>query len=163
MQFCLSWCFDFDGFIYLDLYCMPGGQHPNTVLNSAFVTWRMYGIVRILQRAQVLNPSIQAHKFLVAHVSRPYIRTGALCLVSRILVFSLMKIIWPVKNWIMSCWCNYLSGAKCKWLAYGPADVTPASVKSRVIYTYSTGLSLPSVLLPSVLWCCWVSGRASGM
>jgi len=25
------------------------------------------------------------------------------------------------KNW---CWCGYLSGAKCKWFAYGPADAT---------------------------------------
>ena len=24
------------------------------------------------------------------------------------------KSIWPVKNWVMSCWCGYLSGARCK-------------------------------------------------
>jgi len=22
------------------------------------------------------------------------------------------------------CWCGYLSGARCKWSAYGPADAT---------------------------------------
>jgi len=32
--------------------------------------------------------------------------------------------IWPVKNWVMRCWCGYLSGAKCRWFAYGPADAT---------------------------------------
>ena len=28
-----------------------------------------------------------------------------------------------VKNWVVRCWCGYLSGARCR-LAYGPADVT---------------------------------------
>jgi len=31
------------------------------------------------------------------------------------------------KNWMMSCWCGYLSGLKCKWFAYGPADATATS------------------------------------
>ena len=26
------------------------------------------------------------------------------------------------KNWVMRCWCGYLSGARCKRLAYGLAD-----------------------------------------
>ena len=26
------------------------------------------------------------------------------------------KRIWPVKNWVMTCWRGYLSGARCKWL-----------------------------------------------
>jgi len=26
------------------------------------------------------------------------------------------------KHWVMRCWCGYLSGARCKWFAYGPAD-----------------------------------------
>ena len=29
----------------------------------------------------------------------------------------------PVKNWVVGCWCGYLSGARCR-LAYGPADAT---------------------------------------
>ena len=33
------------------------------------------------------------------------------------------KGIWPVKNWVVGCWCSYLSGARCR-LAYGPADAT---------------------------------------
>jgi len=33
------------------------------------------------------------------------------------------KGIWPVKNWVVGCWCGYLSGARCT-LAYGPADAT---------------------------------------
>jgi len=33
------------------------------------------------------------------------------------------KSVQPVKNWVVRCWCGYLSGARCK-LAYGPADAT---------------------------------------
>jgi len=38
----------------------------------------------------------------------------------------------------MRCWRGYLSGARCKWFAYGPADVTAvplslASLKSRLV------------------------------
>jgi len=28
------------------------------------------------------------------------------------------------KNWVTSCWCGYLTKAKCRWFAYGLADAT---------------------------------------
>ena len=28
------------------------------------------------------------------------------------------------KNWVMRCWCGYLSGARWRLFAYGPADAT---------------------------------------
>ena len=28
------------------------------------------------------------------------------------------------RNWVMRCWCGYLSGARCRLFAYGPADAT---------------------------------------
>ena len=28
---------------------------------------------------------------------------------------------------VMTCWCGYLSGARCRLLAYGPADATVLS------------------------------------
>ena len=28
------------------------------------------------------------------------------------------------KNWVMKCWCGYLSAAGCRLFAYGPADAT---------------------------------------
>jgi len=31
------------------------------------------------------------------------------------------KGIRPVKNWVVSCWCGYLSGLRCRF-AYGSAD-----------------------------------------
>jgi len=42
------------------------------------------------------------------------------------------------KNWVVRYWRGYLSGARCKWFAYGPADATatPSSltpVKSRMV------------------------------
>jgi len=37
------------------------------------------------------------------------------------------------KNWVMRCWCGYLSGARCRLFAYGPADAT-ASQNPVVFY-----------------------------
>jgi len=42
------------------------------------------------------------------------------------------------KNWVMRCWRGYLSAARCKWFAYGPANATAtpsslASLKSRMV------------------------------
>jgi len=39
---------------------------------------------------------------------------------------------------VVRCWHGYLSGARCKWFAYGPADATATSssvapVKSRLV------------------------------
>ena len=50
------------------------------------------------------------------------------------------------KNWVVRYWHGYLSGARCRWFAYGPADATAtasslAPVKSRMIYL--CGASLP--------------------
>jgi len=50
------------------------------------------------------------------------------------------KGIRPVKNWVVGCWCGYLSGAKCG-LASGQADATAthlslASVKSRLVLPF---------------------------
>ena len=28
------------------------------------------------------------------------------------------------KKWVMTCWCGYLSGVRCRLFAYGPADAT---------------------------------------
>ena len=33
------------------------------------------------------------------------------------------KGIRPVKNWVVGCWCGYVSGSRCRF-AYGPADAT---------------------------------------
>ena len=43
------------------------------------------------------------------------------------------------KNWVMRSWCGYLSGARCRLFAYGPADATASSnsVISCLIYTVS--------------------------
>ena len=51
------------------------------------------------------------------------------------------KGIRPVKNWEVRYWHSYLSGARCKWFAYGTADATAipsslAPVKSIVVYLF---------------------------
>ena len=56
------------------------------------------------------------------------------------------KGIRPVKNWMVRYWCGNLSGTRCNWFAYGPADaitVIPSSlapVKSRMVYLSGAGL-----------------------
>jgi len=52
--------------------------------------------------------------------------------------------IQPVKHWVVGYWRDYLSGARCKWFAYSPADVTaaPSSLapaKSRMVYLSCAG------------------------
>ena len=46
---------------------------------------------------------------------------------------------------VMRCWRGYLSGARCKWFAYGSADATAtpsslSSAKSRMIYPSDASL-----------------------
>ena len=48
--------------------------------------------------------------------------------------------------WVVRYWRGYLSGARCKWFAYGPADATAtpsslAPVNSRMAYLSGAGLS----------------------
>ena len=49
------------------------------------------------------------------------------------------KGIRPVKNWVVGCWCGYLSAAICR-LAYGPADATALTVccfsNIQIIFTF---------------------------
>ena len=49
------------------------------------------------------------------------------------------------KNWVVRYWCGYLSGARCKLFAYGPADATAspssfAPLKFRAVYLCGSGL-----------------------
>jgi len=49
------------------------------------------------------------------------------------------------KNWVMRCWCGYMSGARYRLFAYGPADATAslsslALFKSRLVLPFGTGL-----------------------
>jgi len=58
------------------------------------------------------------------------------------------------KNRVMRCWHGYLSTARCKWFAYGPADAVAnqsslASLKSRMVLP--SAASLPRLS--------WKSGR----
>ena len=55
------------------------------------------------------------------------------------------KGIQSVKHWVAGYWRDYLSGVRCKWFAYGPANATatPSSLaptKSRMVYHSCVGL-----------------------
>jgi len=79
---------------------------------------------------------------------------------------------------VVRCWRGYLSGARCKCFAFGPADATAtpsplAPVKSRMVYLSGSGLprlswkvvvvavvvvvsKCPAYLLVTMsLACCW--------
>ena len=49
------------------------GWHPVVALTSTFVTWRVYGILRILCSAHMSNASMREYwSCVVDHVSHPY-------------------------------------------------------------------------------------------
>ena len=55
------------------------GWHPVVAVTSTFVTWRVYGILRILRSAHMSNASMREHwSFVVDHVSHPYNKTGTM-------------------------------------------------------------------------------------
>ena len=45
------------------------------------------------------------------------------------------------KNWVMRCWCGYLSGARCRLFAYGSADAT-ASQNPIILTSFKSRLGL---------------------
>jgi len=59
------------------------------------------------------------------------------------------KSIRPVKNRVMRCWCGYLSGARCRLFAYGPADATAIPKPHHLLphsnpdWFYLSGTGLP--------------------
>jgi len=55
-------------------------------------------------------------------------------------LLGIRKNIRPVKNWVMRCWCGYLSGMMCRLFGCGPADATasqtPSSFESRLVLPF---------------------------
>jgi len=49
----------------------------------------------------------------------------------------------PAKYWVIRCWHGYSSAARCKWIAYGPADANATSL--------SLALLKPRLVQP--FWC----------
>ena len=53
----------------------------------------------------------------------------------------------------MRCWCGYLSGARCRLFAYGPADATAIPNPHRVLrHLNSDWFYLPGTGLPRLSW-----------
>jgi len=52
------------------------------------------------------------------------------------------KSIWPAKYWVLRSWHDYLSGTRCKWFAYCPADTTATPIISCFIKIHN-GLAFP--------------------
>jgi len=79
------------------------------------------------------------------------------------------KRIRPVKNWVLRYWCGYLSGARCRLFAYGPADATAIPKSHRLLphlnpdWFYLSGTGLPRLPWKEAIkrlvfvthhWCC---------
>ena len=53
------------------------------------------------------------------------------------------------KNWVVGCWCGYLSGARCRLFAYATADATAIPKSHRLLphfnpdWFYLSGTGLP--------------------
>ena len=65
------------------------------------------------------------------------------------------------KNWVMGCWCGYLSAARCSLFAYGPADATVSQNPHRLLphlnpdWFYLSGIGLTRLS--------WKRGRQTGL
>jgi len=68
------------------------------------------------------------------------------------------------KNWLMMCWCGYLSGARFRLFACGPADATAVPKPHHLLprlnpdWFYLSGTGIESV--PIQLAQCWFPGLA---
>ena len=57
------------------------------------------------------------------------------------------------KNWLMRCWCGYLSAARCRLFAYGPADAIAIPKPHHLLphlnpdWFYLSGTGLPRLAM----------------
>jgi len=65
------------------------------------------------------------------------------------------------KNRVMRCWCGFLSGARCRLFAYGPADATVSPKPQHLLphlnpdWFYLSGTCLPRLS--------WERGHQTGV
>ena len=134
------WCFVMDGFhstVMVDLLLNPVwirkchlSVHWHNCMNDR----------KAATMSEVLLPAILSNGcFWYTH---PGLVKGCNSGSSSFITFSaLTLLVWQqerhltCKNWVLRYWCGCLSGARCKWCAYSPADVTAtplslAAVKS---------------------------------
>jgi len=84
------------------------GDHASTPPISFFTGWIPF-----------LPPNQQRKSDIPASSRRQYFAFSALTL-----LFRCQGQHPACKNWVMRCWCGYLSAARCRLFAYDPADAT---------------------------------------
>ena len=100
----------------------------------------VYDIFTMLHCPSLLNSIAYDAKFL------PFAFSGLTVLVGR------QEEHPACKNWVMRCWCGYLSGVRCRLFAYGPADATATPKPHHLlpyinsVWLYLSGTGLPSRL-----------------
>jgi len=116
-----------------------------SVVSLSFLIFVIYQILKLVQCLGVSSSPTTCRLRFFGHIMRNILPSVLWCcwLGSR-------KGIQPVKNWVGRYLRGYLSGLRCKWFAYGPADATAtssslAAVKSGMIYL--SAASLPRLSL----------------
>jgi len=122
---------------------MPYYTHKVAILSWPQILWRHFILcidnclfcVCGWNHCRVLNHWCQQNHNSEIGVSLCFCRSSKAYILSEVPVFREPSVLWcswlgvrksirPVKNWVMRCWCGYLSGARCRLFAYGPADAT---------------------------------------
>ena len=99
--------------------------------------WRDYEILEVIQNMfwiSVVRKCRHTHKCSLTLTVESLACKTMLGLSSWVCCPVLPSVLWhywlggrkgiqPVKNWVVWCWCGYLSGARCR-LAYDPANST---------------------------------------
>ena len=63
------------------------------------------------------------------------------------------SVLWHCKNWVMRRWHSYLSGARCRLFAHGPADATAIWRAHHLLPHVNPGwFYLPGTGLPRLSW-----------
>jgi len=99
-------------------------------LQYLFCHWPLLQVALTMLWTQLVVPYfVYGFAFLTKSVCNTYSATGMQSVALSLLVvcLSLNSCIFKSSvskvHWVVGCWCDYLSGARCR-LAYGPADAT---------------------------------------
>jgi len=105
-------------------------------MKQEMMGWRWHQ----LDHMQVICTSLQTDK-LITHFSQAGFSSWCPTNSALTLLVGRQEGHSDCKNWVMRCWCGYLSGVTCKWVTFGPADATatPSSLvllKSRLVLLF---------------------------
>jgi len=109
---------------------------PGTLHFILYVQMKYIYVISISLSVTVLFKQACLVKYLKEYLNTQHF--FSICPFSALtLLVGYRKSIQRIKNWVMRCWCGYLSGVKCKWFAYGPADVTATLLSLALLKSWT--------------------------